>query len=311
MRRSLMQGRMEWHAVTFDWNRARAFLVTAEEGTLSAAARALGVAQPTLGRQVTALEEELGVTLFDRVGRRLTLTPSGEALLAHVRGMGEAAARLSLAATGQSETVEGTVTVTASNAYAAKLLPPVVAALRREAPGIALRINATDGLADLRRREADIAIRNTRPTDEDLIARKLGDDRATVYGTPDYIARVGPFDGPADMGRAEFLGFTDNAQYIGALNRAGFALTEAHFPIRTESHLVHWELARQGLGLAVMSVAIGDADPGMRRAAPWFEPLPFPVWLVSHREVQTSARVRLVFDLIARTLPFGQGRRSP
>ncbi len=100
---------MDWRAVKFDWNRARAFLVTAEEGSLSAAARALGLAQPTLGRQVDALEEELGVVLFERVGRGLTLTPSGLELLEHVRGMGEAATRVSLAAAGQSESIEGKV----------------------------------------------------------------------------------------------------------------------------------------------------------------------------------------------------------
>lgn len=98
---------MDWRSVKFDWNRARAFLVTAEEGSLSAAARALGMAQPTLGRQVDALEQELGVVLFERVGRGLTLTPSGLELLDHVRDMGTAATRLSLSATGRAQTIEG------------------------------------------------------------------------------------------------------------------------------------------------------------------------------------------------------------
>src|SRR3954469_2836595 len=97
---------MDWRSVKFDWNRARAFLVTAEEGSLSAAARALGMAQPTLGRQVSALEEELGVVLFERIGRGLTLTAGGLDLLDHVRTMGEAANRVSLTASGQSQTIE-------------------------------------------------------------------------------------------------------------------------------------------------------------------------------------------------------------
>ena len=303
-----MQIRMEWRSVTFDWNRARAFLVTAEEGSLSAASRALGTAQPTLGRQVAALEEELGVALFDRVGKRLVLTPSGRSLLSHVRAMGEAAANLSLAATGASQEIEGEVTVTASTSYAARLLPRVAAALRREAPGIALQILATDSLADLKRREADIAIRNARPTDPDLIARKLGDDLAVLYAAPDYMARMGPFSGPEDMGRASYIGLVDNARWIGALNAAGFRLNDGHFPIRTENFLVHWELVKAGLGIGVNSVTIGDGDPAVQRATPWMAPMAFPVWLVSHRELQTSARVRLVYDLIARELPFGPGR---
>src|SRR3954469_19189080 len=117
---------MDWRSVKFDWNRARAFLVTAEEGSLSAAARALGMAQPTLGRQVDALEEELGVVLFERVGRGLTLTPSGLELLEHVREMGEAANRVSLAAAGQSQSIEGSICIAVSEVYAAFLLPPIL-----------------------------------------------------------------------------------------------------------------------------------------------------------------------------------------
>ena len=106
----------------FDWNRARAFLVTAEEGSLSAAARALGMAQPTLGRQVRALEEELGVALFERVGRGLNLTPGGLELADHVRAMGDAATRVSLTASGQSQSIEGTVTITATEVESAFIL---------------------------------------------------------------------------------------------------------------------------------------------------------------------------------------------
>ena len=115
---------MDWRSIKFDWNKARAFLVTAEEGSLSAAARALGMAQPTLGRQVDGLEQELGIILFERVGRGLTLTPSGLELLDHVRDMGEAAGRVSLTALGQSQALEGTICISASETYAAVLLPP-------------------------------------------------------------------------------------------------------------------------------------------------------------------------------------------
>src|SRR5258707_11605252 len=144
---------MDWRSLNFDWNRARAFLVTAEEGSLSAAARALGMAQPTLGRQVDALEEELGVVLFERVGRGLTLTPGGVDLLEHVRAMGDAANRMSLAAAGQSQEIEGTISIAASEVYAAMLLPPILLRLRREHPGIQIEIVASTRASDLRRRE--------------------------------------------------------------------------------------------------------------------------------------------------------------
>ena len=105
---------MDWRSIKFDWNKARAFLVTAEEGSLSAAARALGMAQPTLGRQVTGLEQELGIVLFERVGRGLQLTPDGAELLDHVRVMGDAAGRVSMNALGQSQALEGKICISAS-----------------------------------------------------------------------------------------------------------------------------------------------------------------------------------------------------
>ena len=153
--------------ISFDWNRARAFLITAEEGSFSAAARALRSTQPTVGRQVAGLEEELGVTLFERVGTRLELTVSGLELLEHVRAMGDAANRTSLVATGQSESVEGNVSITASEAIAAFLLPPILEKLRRSHPGITLELVISNEARDLHRREADIAIRNFEPEHPD------------------------------------------------------------------------------------------------------------------------------------------------
>ena len=109
---------MNWQSMSFDWNQARAFLATAEEGSLSAAARAIGQTQPTLSRQVAALEQDLGVTLFERIGRSLSLTQSGLELLDHFRAMGDAANRISLTASGQSQAIEGRVSITATDVTA-------------------------------------------------------------------------------------------------------------------------------------------------------------------------------------------------
>ena len=297
-----MQNCMDWRSVTFDWNQARAFLVTAEEGSLSAAARALGLTQPTLGRQVAALEDELGVALFERIGRRLELTPSGLELIEHVRAMGDAANRVSLAASGQAQSVEGSICITASEAFSVFLMPAIVARIRRDHPGIEVEVIASNSVSDLRRREADIAVRHAPPTDPELFARRLKDQGAALYATPDYIDREGPFETTAALSGADFIGFADNEQYVDGLKSRGLALTPHSFPIQSGSHLVHWEMAKQGLGIGVMSTRIGDREPLVRRAATWFEPFMFPVWLVAHREVRTSRRVRLVFDLLAEEL---------
>lgn len=155
---------MKWQNAAFDWNQAKAFLVTAEERSFSAAARALALTQPTVGRQVSALEEALGVALFERIGRSLSLTPAGLDLLEHVRAMGEAAGLVSISASGQSQSISGQVCITASDVVSTYHLPPVVARLREVAPEIEIEILASNALQDLRRREADIAIRHVRPS---------------------------------------------------------------------------------------------------------------------------------------------------
>lgn len=296
---------MDWRSVKFDWNRARAFLVTAEEGSLSAAARALGMAQPTLGRQVDGLEQELGIVLFERVGRGLTLTPSGLELLEHVRDMGEAAGRVSMTALGQSQALEGTICISASETYAAVLLPPIIAKLRILEPGIQVEIVVANHASDLRRREADIAIRNFRPTEPDLIAKKIGDADAVLYATRDYITKIGNPTKPYDLRHAEFVNMDHGGMMLKGLNTLGLGLTEGNFPLLTESYLVMWELVRQGAAIGILDAYIGDADPAVQRVLPDLEPLVFPIWLVSHRELTTSRRIRRVYDFLAEELKRG------
>lgn len=299
---------MNWQAVNFDWNQVRAFLATVEEGSLSAAARALGLTQPTLGRQVSALEEELGVTLFERSGRTLILTPTGQALAEHVRAMGEAATRLSLVASGQSQSVEGRVKVTASEGYAAYVLPEVVERLRAEHPGIVLEIVSTNSLSDLRRREADIAVRNADPTDPEMIARRMPDQKGGLYATPGLIARYGPFREVRDLAQAPFIGFGSDGMYLDALQKRQVPVTEANFVAGSESHLVHWEMARRGIGLGIVGNVVGEKDDCVVPVLHDKLSFEFPVWLVAPSELRTSARVRIVFDMLAEVL--GQRKSS-
>lgn len=293
---------MDWRSVKFDWNRARAFLVTAEEGSLSAAARALDMAQPTVGRQVKAFEEEVGVLLFERIGNGLKLTSSGLELVEHVRAMGEAAGRVSLTASGQSQQVEGAVCITATEVTAAFILPPIVAKLRAAEPGITVEVVATNNVSDLRRREADIAIRAGRPTDPDLIARMLPSHSLGLYASESYLEQIDNPQNSEQLLRAEFLGFENSEQFVEGLNKLGLKVTSHHFPIMCSNHIVQWQMVRQGMGIGVMLTQVGDAEPGVRLAAPWLPVFEIDVWLVAHRELNTSRRVRLVFDFLASEL---------
>lgn len=288
-----------WQTVNFDWNQARAFLVTAEEGSLSAAARALGLTQPTLGRQVTALEENLGVTLFERVGRSLALTEAGLDLLGHVKAMGEAAGQVSLAASGQSQDIEGHVVITASDLLSAYTLPPILDDLRDLAPGITVEVVASNEIRDLKRREADIAIRHVRPDQPDLIAKQVTGTVAHFYAAPAYLKRHGRPETIEDLASAVFVATGDISSYLKAIQPTGLPLTKDNFKYTSDSGFVSWEMVKQGLGMCIMTKELAAVTPGVERVLTDFPPMPVPIWLVTHRELRTNRRIRLVFDVLS------------
>ena len=284
---------MDWRSIKFDWNRARAFLITAEEGSLSAAARALGMTQPTLGRQVTALEKELGIVLFERVTQGLVLTPSGLELVEHVRAMGKAASCVSLTASGQSQNIEGTICISASEFYTVFILPPIIAKLRQMEPKIKVEIIATNKTSDLIRREADIAIRNFRPTQLELIAKKIKDVSARLYANPSFLKQIGLPMSMDKLNKADFIGFNNTEMLINGLNELGLSLTKKNFPIITEHYITHWELVKSGLGIGIIPEEVGDTEQLVQQVLPSLEPIIFPIWLTTHRELKTSRRVRI------------------
>lgn len=290
---------MNWQAISFDWNQVRAFLATVEEGSLSAAARALGLTQPTIGRQITALESTLGVVLFERAGRTMTLTRSGLELMEHVRAMGEAATRMSLAASGRVHAVEGQVRITASDVMSARVLPPLLRKLRRAAPLLEIDLIAANDIRDLLRREADIAIRHVRPHQPDVIARLVREAAARFYASTAYLDRRGRPRNLADLSGHDFVSFGDADSMLKHLNPLGVSLTRDNFRLGSASGVVAWELVRHGLGIAIMSEDVADNTPGIEAVLPDMAPATFPVWLATHRELHTSRRIRLVFDLLA------------
>lgn len=293
---------MNWNAISFDWNQVRAFLATAEEGSLSAAARALRSTQPTIGRQVSALEAHLGVTLFERAGRALVMTTAGHDLLEHVQAMGEAASRISIAAAGQSQDVAGCVTVTASELVAAAFLPPVLQKLRAEAPGIEVEIVVSDRIEDLTRRDADIAIRHVRPDQPDLIARHLADATAGFYASKGYLAARGRPKCAADLSEHVFVGPRDTVQMFEILETHGVSLSPDQFKVSADSGVVIWEMMRAGLGMTIMPQGLWPHVTDVEAILPDVVRIKFPVWLVTHRELRTSRRIRIVFDTLADVL---------
>lgn len=290
---------MDWRSIKFDWNRARAFLVTAEEGSLAAAARALDMTQPTLGRQVAALEEELGVDLFSRRGRGLELTPNGVKLVDHVRAMGDAANRFSLSATGKSDIIEGSICITSTELLTTFVLPPMVQKLRQLEPGIEIEIISTNDETNLNRREADIAIRSFRPTQPELIVKKLYDVKGHLYAATTYLERLGNPKSIAELNNANFIDVQKSGRLLSLLNAQGFNLSTRNFPVVTKNHIVQWELVKHGVAISGMLQEIGDREPLVERLViPGLAPITAELWLVTHKELRTSRRVRMVFDFL-------------
>lgn len=294
---------MDWTALTFDWNQVRAFLAAAQEGSFSAGARALGVSQPTLGRQVAALERELRVTLFEREGKGLALTSTGSQLLDQVTIMGQAATRISLLASGQAQAIEGTVRITASDIYSAHLLPPALHELRTLAPRLKFEIVASNTLQDLVRREADIAIRHVRPAQSSLIAKRVRQERAHLYASTQYIELHGKPSCVQDLQSHRFISFGFTQESLRYFAKFGLELDEDNFAYCSLNGLVSWEYTRQGLGIAIMSQALANT-PGIERIDEHLglEPMVFDTWLVTHRELHTSPKIRLVYDTLTRHL---------
>ena len=288
--------------IEFDWNQTRGFLATAETGSLSAAARKLGLTQPTLSRQVAALEEELGVTLFERVGKRLEMTETGLELLEHAKKMGAAADSIALSATGRSETVDGLVSISASDGIAVHILPPILKRVRAEAPQIQIEIIASNELSDLRRREADIAIRHVRPEEPELIAKLVREAKASFYASRDWVALNGMPRSAKDVTDMDFIGFDRDDRYKVHLEALGLPVAAVNFPLISENSMVAWEMAKRGLGISVMMDDIATNDPDIVPVLGELSPIVFPIWLVTHRELHTSRRFRIVFDILAEEL---------
>lgn len=285
-----------------DWNQLKAFLETAETGSLSAAARKLGLTQPTLSRQVAAIEQRMGVTLFERVGKAMVLTPTGMDLLEHARTMGVAAEALALAATGRSQALSGEVSVSASDAVATYLLPPLVHQLRQQEPSIAIEVIASNALSNLLRREADIAIRHVKPEQPDLIARLIRDAEAHFYASDEWVKTHGHPRLAEDAANLPFVGADRSDRYLAYLRQHGLPVSEKNFSCYADHTVTHWALVRQGMGIGAMMDDIARDTPGVVRVLDEAPPVRFPIWLVTHRELRTSRRIQVVFEALAQGL---------
>ncbi len=287
----------------FDWTLVRSFLAVLDAGSLMGAARQLQAQQPTLSRHVAELESQLGTPLFERTGRGVVPTAAALAIADAARQMQTAAEQLSRNLTGSREATTGTVRVTASQVAATWLLPPVLAALQKAEPGIAIELVSSNRIENLLRREADIAVRMQRPTQESVVARKLGDVGVGAYAHRSYLARHGAPRKPEDLLAHRLIGYDRDDTVLRGFARMGVAVSKAQFALRCDDQVAYSYLVNAGAGIGFTSHYSARALPGLERVLPQLKIPVLPCWLAVHREIRSSKLVRLVYDFLAEAIP--------
>lgn len=300
---------MNWNKLTFDWNQARALVAVADLGSLSAAGNALCLTQPTIGRQVAALEAELGIVLVERRGRTLVLTDTGRQVADAARSMAEAGMRLSLVASGQAQAVSGPVSISATDLFAHYLLPEILRDLHTIAPGLEVEVIASNEISDIRTREADIAIRHVRPVDGELIGRLLRQTSAHLYAARSYLDVNGRPKNLEDLNGRSFVAYGSKVEMVRHLQRLGVDAKEGDMCFNSSNGTVAWEAVRKGFGYGFMAVDFIPFAPEVEVVLPKALCIEFPIWLVTHRELHSSTKIRLVFDVLTKALSVSPSRR--
>ena len=282
-----------------DWALWRSFAAVVAEGSLSAAARDLGISQPTIGRHVEALETALGLTLFDRSLSGLKPTASALRLYGRVKDAQSALAEANILAQGAQQDEGGTVRITASVMISNHVLPTLLKSIRALHPRIAIEIVPSDTSENLLMREADIAIRMFRPTQLELITRHLGEVPLVAAAHEDYLARRGRPQTLQDLWSHDLIGFDRTDLIVSHAQRMGFAVSRDNFMLRSDDQSHCWELLKAGLGIAFGQQQLVASTPGL--VALDIDPQipPLPIWLTTHRELFTSHRIRAIFDALA------------
>ncbi|KYZ78720.1 LysR family transcriptional regulator [Burkholderia pseudomallei] len=284
------------------WELYRSFLGVLREGSLSGAARALGLTQPTVGRHVAALEAALRVPLFTRSSSGLMPTDAALALRAHAEAMESTADALARAATSFGEDVRGVVRISASDVVGVEVLPPIVARLRQRHPALTVELALTNRVQDLLRREADIAVRMTRPGQTQLIARHIGGIELGLHAHRDYLARRGTPRDAGELVRHALIGHDRPTAFIRQIAKSFPGFDRGAFALRTDSDLAQLALIRCGAGIGACQAALAKRDPALVRVLPKAFAGRLDMWVTMHEDLRGSPRCRAAFDALAEGL---------
>lgn len=289
------------NAPQLQWETQRVFLAVLRTGSLSAAARALGIAQATARRRIDALEHSVGTSLFVRSPAGLMPTDTARELVAHAESMALAAEAFARAASAQASEAGGTVRVTASQLLGVEVLPPMLRALRDASPELALELSVSNRMEDLALQEADVAVRIRRPTEASVVTRHVGDLRVGLYATEALLAQNGTPRNLDDLGRYPLIGPDRNLTELAFLAQQGLACISASSVVRTDCHLAQFAALRAGLGIGVCAHQLARQH-GLVQVLPGEVGLRVDIWVAMHHDLRRVRRVVQVFDGLTRAL---------
>lgn len=280
------------------WDLYRTFLAVLQERSLSGAARTLGLTQPTIGRHIDALEQAVGFQLFTRSQHGLAPTEGAEELRPYAEALSATAASLLRVASAQGGAVRGAVRVTASEIIGAEILPPILTELHESYPQLVIELVLSNAVEDLLRRDADIAVRMIKPTQDALVARRLGEIKLGLHAHRRYLARHGAPASLAELAQHTLIGFDQETAALRTIMKPAPGFRRAAFALRANSDLAQLAAIRAGFGIGVCQVRLAARDAKLVRVLPDAFELTLDTWLAMHEDLRTSPRCRVVFDAL-------------
>lgn len=285
-----------------DWSWIRTFVAVLETGSLVGAARTLGASQPTVGRHLDGLEEALGLVLFERTRQGVLPTEAAMALLPVSQAMHAEAERFLRIATGRASSPQGTVRLTASKIVSQYVLPPILLSLQRAHPELQIELVPSDEIQNLLARDADVAIRMVRPTQKELVVRKVNDFGVGTYASCAYLEERTEEVSIENFDAHRWVGFDRNEAIIAAMRGFGLDKSREDFVARTDDQVLYARLVAEGAGIGFLAHATARQYPQLVPLLPDLDLPSLPIWVVTHRELKTSLRIRLVVDHLSEGL---------
>jgi DNA-binding transcriptional LysR family regulator len=284
------------------WDFYRSLLAVLEHGSLSAAARELGLTQPTIGRHIEALELALQRQLFSRSPQGLLPTETALALRPFAEMLASTSAALLRAAAADRDAVTGTVRISASEVIGIEVLPPILARLQDTYPELTIELSTTDQIEDILHREADIAIRMAEPAQDALMVRRIGNIPLGLYAHRRYIERHGLPESMDELASHRMIGYDRPSAYIRTMAKRFSMFEPARLVFKADSNLAQLAAIRAGLGLGICQVGLAAFNPDLVRVLPDEFELPLGTWVAMHEDMKSSLRCRVTFDALVEGL---------